>query len=83
MPTKNPRVHVVLERPLFSRLKGLARKNGLSMSLEARELIREVISAPAKRTSRVYTGRHIRELIGGFRLGRAEPDEWLAKQAHG
>lgn len=40
MPTTNPRVNVVLEKPLFLRLKKLAVKDGVSLSTKVRDLIR-------------------------------------------
>ena len=83
MPTKNPRVHVVLEAPLFKGLKRLAKKNGLSLSLEARELIREALKPTVRRSYRVYTGKHFGALVGKFRMGNFDPDEELAKQVHG
>lgn len=43
MPTKNPRLNVVVEAPLYRTIQRLAKKNGLSMSLEARELLCEAI----------------------------------------
>lgn len=43
MPTKNPRLQVVLEKPLYAALAALAREEGVSMSLKARDLIREAI----------------------------------------
>lgn len=43
MPTKNPRLNVVVEAPLYQTIQRLARRNGLSMSLEARELLRQAL----------------------------------------
>ncbi len=43
MPTINPRVNVVLEKPLFLTLKKLASKDGVSLSTKVRDLIREAI----------------------------------------
>lgn len=84
MPTKNPRLHVVVERPLFNSLKVLAKKNGLSLSLEARELIREALRSTGKRSRRIYTGKHFDKLIGKFRMGKKiDPDEILTQQVHG
>ena len=40
MPTLNPRVNVVLEKPLFATLKKLATKDGVSLSTKVRDLIR-------------------------------------------
>ncbi len=43
MPAKNPRVNVVLERPLYEALSRLARREGTSLSLKARDLLREAL----------------------------------------
>jgi len=43
MPTKNPRLNVVLEPPLYNALNGLAKKEGVSLSLKARDLIKEAL----------------------------------------
>ena len=44
MPTKNPRVNIVVEPPLYSVMHDLAASKGVSMSAIARDLIREAIS---------------------------------------
>ena len=41
MPTDKPRLNVVLEPPLYLKVKKLAKKDGVSLSLKARDLIRE------------------------------------------
>lgn len=43
MPTKNPRVNIVVEPPLYSVLHDIASSEGVSMSTIARDLIREAI----------------------------------------
>ncbi|MBI4055586.1 MAG: hypothetical protein HY402_05585 [Elusimicrobia bacterium] len=43
MPTKNPRLQVMLERPIYKTIASLAEKEGISMSLKARDLIREAL----------------------------------------
>ena len=43
MPTKNPRINIVVEDPLYKILKELADKKGLSMSSLSRDLIREAL----------------------------------------
>ncbi len=43
MPAKNPRVNVVLERPLYEALRRLARRDGTSLSLKARDLLRDTL----------------------------------------
>ena len=40
MPTKAPRLNVVLEPPMYFALVKLAKKEGISLSLKARELIK-------------------------------------------
>lgn len=43
MPTKNPRVNVVVEPPLYGIIHDLAIVEGVSMSTLARDLIREAL----------------------------------------
>jgi hypothetical protein len=45
MPTKNPRVNVVLEKPLYKSVCRLAEKEGISLSLKIRDLVREALEA--------------------------------------
>lgn len=41
MPTKNPRLNIVLEPYLYNSLNKIAHKEGISLSLLARDLIKE------------------------------------------
>ncbi len=43
MPTSNPRINVVLEEPLFKNVKELAKRDGVSLSLKVRDLVKEAI----------------------------------------
>ncbi len=43
MPAKNPRVNVVLEAPLYEAVGRLAKKEGVSLSLKVRDLVREAV----------------------------------------
>ena len=43
MPTKNPRINVVLETPLYNSVEHLAKRDGVSLSLKVRDLIREAL----------------------------------------
>lgn len=43
MPAKNPRVNVVLERPVYSVLHDLAETEGVSMSMLMRDLVKEAL----------------------------------------
>ena len=44
MPTKNPRVNIVVEPPLYIAMQDLAECEGVSMSTVARDLIREAMN---------------------------------------
>jgi len=43
MPTKNPRINVVLEKPLYRNVERIARKDGVSLSLKVRDLVKEAL----------------------------------------
>jgi hypothetical protein len=43
MPTKNPRINVVCEQPLFYEISRIAEEEGASLSSVANELIREAL----------------------------------------
>jgi metal-responsive CopG/Arc/MetJ family transcriptional regulator len=43
MPTKNPRVNVVLEKPLYTVVSEFAKKQGVSKSMVIRDLIKEAL----------------------------------------
>ena len=44
MATRHPRLNVVLEPPLYNGIQRLSKQEGLSMSLVARDLLREALS---------------------------------------
>ena len=43
MPTKNARVNVVLEKPLYTVVSEFAKKQGVSKSMIVRDLIKEAL----------------------------------------
>ena len=43
MPTKNPRINVVLEESIYEKVKLLAEKEGTSLSAKVRELLLEAL----------------------------------------
>lgn len=67
MPTKNPRVNMVLERTLFEALQRMAERDGVSLSLKARDLIREAIES----SEDVALGWVARERESTFKRGKA------------
>ena len=40
MPTTKPRINIILEEPLYKTVEELANRDGVSLSLKARDLIR-------------------------------------------
>lgn len=43
MPTKNPRINVVLDKELYHTVRDLAQNQGISMSLLMRDLVKEAV----------------------------------------
>ncbi len=43
MPTTKPRINIILEEPLYKTVEELAGRDGVSLSLKARDLIREAL----------------------------------------
>lgn len=43
MPTKNPRINVVLENTLYEKVKVLADRDGVSLSTKVRDILREAL----------------------------------------
>ena len=43
MPVKNPRINVVLEKPLYHTIEQLANRDGVSLSLKVRDLVKEAL----------------------------------------
>lgn len=43
MPAKNPRINIVVERPLYSAIHDMAKESGISMAMVVRDLIREAL----------------------------------------
>lgn len=43
MPAKNPRINVVVEKPLYVALQDLAEDTGLSLSMLMRDLVKEAL----------------------------------------
>ena len=43
MPTKNPRINVVLEKPLYDSVRRLAASEDISLSLKIRDLVKEAL----------------------------------------
>jgi len=60
MPTKNPRVNIVVEPPLYNVIHDLATSEGVSMSTIARDLIREAIDLREDVTLAAFADKRIK-----------------------
>ncbi|CAI4032373.1 Antitoxin, RHH family protein [Nitrospira tepida] len=49
MPAINPRVNVVLEEPVYEGLRRWAKREGVSLSLKVRDLVKEALEAEEDR----------------------------------
>lgn len=49
MPATNPRVNVVLEEPVYEGLRRWAKRDGVSLSLKVRDLVKEALEAEEDR----------------------------------
>jgi metal-responsive CopG/Arc/MetJ family transcriptional regulator len=43
MPAKNPRINVVVEKSLYQTIESLAQRDGVSLSLKVRDLVKEAL----------------------------------------
>jgi hypothetical protein len=43
MPVKNPRINVVLEKSLYRTIERLANRDGISLSMKVRDLLKEAL----------------------------------------
>jgi len=76
MATKNPRLQVLLEQPLYKAVASLAQKEGVSMSTKARDLIREalehledvvladIVAVRARKPAKLLTMAEMRRRLG-------------------
>lgn len=60
MPTKNPRINVVLEKPIYRSVRHLAEKEGVSLSLKARDLIKEALELEEDIALSLFAGKRER-----------------------
>lgn len=80
MPTRNPRVNVVLEPPLHEAVQRLARRDGISVSAKIRDLVLEALEAEED----VALARLAKERAGTFTVERAlsHKQVWKKRRPH-
>ena len=49
MPTPHPRVNVVLEEPVYEGLRRWAKRDGVSLSLKVRDIVKEALESEEDR----------------------------------
>lgn len=62
MPTRNPRVNVVLEEPLYQGLRRWAKRDGVSLSLKVRDLVKDALDAEEDRRLGRFAGEREKSL---------------------
>jgi len=75
MATKNPRLQILLEKPLYKAVATLADEEGVSMSTKARDLIKEalehledmalerIVETRARKPAKLLTMREMRRRL--------------------
>jgi hypothetical protein len=72
MPTKNPRINVALEKPIYSLVEKLAQERGLSLSMVTRDLIREALEIHEDTVLAQIAEKREQSLAGRRTLSHAE-----------
>lgn len=72
MPVKNPRINVVLEKPLYSTIERLASRDGVSLSLKVRDLVKEAIEMEEDITLAAFASKREKTFTKGKSLKHAE-----------
>lgn len=74
MPSKNPRINIVVDPPLYELIEQRAERQGVSMSLATRDLIKEALEMEED----VALGQLAEEREGTFRAEKAlsHDDVW-------
>ncbi len=76
MPTKNPRLMVVLDPPLYRWIKRKSKEDGVSLSLKVRDLIREAYEM----YENSYWSREGERRLAAFDRKKAVTHEMLKKR---
>lgn len=72
MPVKNPRINVVLEKPLYNTIERLATKEGVSLSLKVRELVKEALEIEEDIALSAFAGKREKTFTGSKALKHHE-----------
>ena len=72
MPTKNPRINVALERPVYSLIERMAKERGLSLSMVTRDLLRDALEILEDAALVSFADERADSLAGRKTLAHAE-----------
>lgn len=81
MPARNPRVNVVLEKPLYEAARRLARRDGMSVSSKVRDLVREALEVEEDIALGAWAERRERTFESARALTHQQV--WQRKRARG
>lgn len=74
MPTKNPRINIVVESSLYNFMHDLAASNGISISTLARDLIREALELREDVALAAFADKRIKTL--GRKKALSHDETW-------
>jgi hypothetical protein len=57
IPAKNPRINVVLEKPPYHTVERLANRDGVSLSLKVRDLVKEALDVEEDIALSAFAGK--------------------------
>ena len=79
MPTKHPRLNIVLEPPILRSVERLAAQEGISLSMKARDLIRQALELHED----AYWARQAQSRMRTFRRNQALTHERVWSKSSG
>ena len=81
MPLKNPRINIVVEKPIYVVIHDMAKEEGISMSMVVRDLIREALELREDIALTIFAEDREKTFDGSKALSHDEA--WKTKRARG
>lgn len=72
MPAKNPRINIVVERPLYTTIHDMAEDSGISMAMVVRDLIRDALELKEDAALAVFADERMNSFDRGKALSHEE-----------
>ena len=72
MPTKNPRINIAVEPPLYKIIERIAKAQGISMSMATRDLLKEALVLQEDAALSLFAEEREDSLSSGDTLSHSE-----------